>query len=57
MMEPAKNVVDLASFTVALTAWLGLITGVLSLIAVSLSIAWSVVRFYEYFKNKKKLSE
>ena len=53
MTDDLKNLIDGGAAVTAIGTLIGLLPSVLTVLA----IAWYCIRFYEYFKNKKKPGE
>jgi purine-cytosine permease-like protein len=57
MVEIKNRVGDMANAFAGFTAFLGMLSEFLAVIASLMSIAWFGVRFYEYLKNKRDIEK
>lgn len=53
MVSQIKNVVDHTALLAAFSSVIGLLQGVLAILASAAALTWSCIRIYEWWKNKK----
>ena len=53
MNEHSKNLLDVVGGMAVLTAWLGLLSQVMTIIATTLTAIWGAIRIYEWAKAKR----
>ena len=53
MNEHSKNLLDVVGGMAVLTAWLGLLSQVMTIIATTLTAIWGAIRLYEWAKAKR----
>lgn len=53
MVNQIKNVVDHTALLAAFSSVIGLLQGILAILASAAALVWSCIRIYEWWKTKK----